>query len=714
MKRAVALLFVFAVSASSQSQPKRAFALSDWYRVTTLRQPAMSPDGRQVAFTVVPVRESENRRHSEIWIVSTAGGPPHRFSSPGVESTNPRWSPDGKLLIFNSSRTGSASGLWVARMDEPSGDAQPFDQKSFRTGSMPADRGFMVYGTAPDRAAPPAAFDPYAAMGPARPPFGSITHPVDPKRFDGKQIVEFPFRQNDIGYNAPRVGPPTIVPTQLYSQALDGSNRRQLTSTAYGHNNEAVSPDGKWIAFTADAQLRSDSAVAAYNDSLALLVYDRQRDEAPRNDVDIFVVPTAPCDAPQGCEPRRLGRIPGNEFALQWSPDSRRISYLTRASRYSSVRLHIVDLAGGAPDNLTGDWKYEPVSYFWRPDETIVFTAEIGGRTGVFSLVPATKKITEIVGGRRRLSEFSSDEHHAKLAYVSSGPTNPTELYVVDADGKNERQLTHFNDALNAEVGWAESEKFTYPSVGGREIEGWLMKPFGYQPGKKYPLVLYIHGGPHSQYLETWFDEFQNLTAAGFMVLYTNPRGSGGYGAEFTYSIRGRWGDEDYQDLMKAVDLVAKRPDVDSTRMGVTGGSYGGFMTGWVTSHTRRFRAAEADRANMDWVSWYGGSDAAQGLTESELLGKPWENWKMYDETSPIRHVDKVRTPTLIVSSDEDYRVTIGQGDEWFVALKKQGVPVEFVRYPRSSHELARSGEPWLLVDRLGRLREWFTHWLNP
>jgi dipeptidyl aminopeptidase/acylaminoacyl peptidase len=285
---------------------------------------------------------------------------------------------------------------------------------------------------------------------------------------------------------------------------------------------------------------------------------------------------------------------------------------------------------------------------------------------------------------------------------------------VVDADGKNERQLTHFNDALNAEVGWAESEKFTYPSVGGREIEGWLMKPFGYQPGKKYPLVLYIHGGPHSQYLETWFDEFQNLTAAGFMVLYTNPRGSGGYGAEFTYSIRGRWGDEDYQDLMKAVDLVAKRPDVDSTRMGVTGGSYGGFMTGWVTSHTRRFRAAEADRANMDWVSWYGGSDAAQGLTESELLGKPWENWKMYDETSPIRHVDKVRTPTLIVSSDEDYRVTIGQGDEWFVALKKQGVPVEFVRYPRSSHELSRSGEPWLLVDRLGRLREWFTHWLNP
>jgi dipeptidyl aminopeptidase/acylaminoacyl peptidase len=443
-------------------------------------------------------------------------------------------------------------------------------------------------------------------------------------------------------------------------------------------------------------------------------VYNRQRDEAPWNDYDIFVIPSTPCDAPQGCEPRRVGRLPGNEFALQWSPDSKRISYLTRATRYSSVRMHTIDAAGGAPENLTGDWKYEPAFYFWRPDGTITFTADVGGQTGVFSMVPGTKKITEIVGGRRRLSEFSVDAQHAKLAYISASPTTPTELYAVDADGKNERQLTHFNDALNSEVAWSESEKFTYPSVGGREIEGWLMKPFGYQSGKKYPLVVYIHGGPHSQYLETWFDEFQSLTGAGFMVLYTNPRGSGGYGAEFTYSIRGRWGDEDYQDIMKAVDIVAKRPDVDSTHMGVTGGSYGGFMTGWITSHTRRFAAAEADRANMDWVSWYGGSDAAQGLTESELLGKPWENWKLYDATSPIRYVDKVRTPTLIVSGEEDYRVTIGQGDEWFVALKKQGVPVEFVRYPRSSHELSRSGEPWLLVDRLGRIREWFTHWLKP
>jgi dipeptidyl aminopeptidase/acylaminoacyl peptidase len=194
-------------------------------------------------------------------------------------------------------------------------------------------------------------------------------------------------------------------------------------------------------------------------------------------------------------------------------------------------------------------------------------------------------------------------------------------------------------------------------------------------------------------------------------VLYTNPRGSSGYGADFTFSTRGRWGLEDYEDLMKAVDIVARRPDVDSTRMGVTGGSYGGFMTAWITTKTNRFKAAQTDRMISNWISWYGASDA-QGLTEFEFYGKPWENWKLYDELSPIRYVDRVRTPTLIVQSEEDHRTPMADAEQWFVALDKQGVPVEFIRYPRSTHDLSRTGEPWLLVDRLTRLRQWFEHWL--
>ena len=471
---------------------------------------------------------------------------------------------------------------------------------------------------------------------------------------------------------------------------------------------------GQWIAFTAEAALRPDSTVAAEGDSIALLPYDEKRTTADVNAQDIYVIPTTPCDEPGGCRPRRVARLTGNETSLAWSPDSKRIAYLSRSSRFTQLNLFVIDASGGTPKNLTTGWRYEPDSYYWRPDGSIVMTASIGGSSALLSIAPAFNKTTEIVTGRRRMANFTTDNLVSKIAFVCTTVTAPTELCVIDADGRNERQLTQFNQALNNEVAWADAERFTYKSVGNREIEGWLMKPFGYQAGRKYPLVFYIHGGPHSQYNEGWFDEFQSLAGAGFMVLYTNPRGSSGYGADFTYAIRGRWGDEDFVDLMKAVDLMVARPDVDSTRMGVTGGSYGGFMTGWITTKNRRFAAAQVDRADMNWRSWYGGSDAAQGLTETELYGKPWEKGNIYDAVSPIYFVHNVRTPTLIVHSEEDTRVTIGQGDEWFTALKKQGVPVEYVRYPRSSHELSRSGEPWLLVDRLGRLRDWFTHWLRP
>jgi dipeptidyl aminopeptidase/acylaminoacyl peptidase len=318
-----------------------------------------------------------------------------------------------------------------------------------------------------------------------------------------------------------------------------------------------------------------------------------------------------------------------------------------------------------------------------------------------------------VIGGRRRINGFSYDDAFRKVAYVATSVNQPTELYIADIDGKNERRLTGFNEALNAEIAWPEAERFTYESVGGLEIEAWLQYPHGYREGERYPLVLYIHGGPHSAYGEGWFDEFHNLTGAGMFVLYTNPRGSSGYGADFTYSTRGRCGMEDYEDLMKAVDIASKRPDVDSTRMGVTGGSYGGFMTAWITTKTNRFKAAQADRMISNWFSWYGTSEA-QGLTEFEFYGKPWDNWDLYEELSPIKYVQNVRTPTLIVQSEEDHRTPMTDAEQWFMALEKQGVPVEFLRYPRSTHDLSRTGEPWLLVDRLGRLRQWFGHWLKP
>ena len=687
----------------------RAFRPSDWYRMTRVSSPAMSPDGARVAFTVTTVREEDNRLHSEVWMVPTHGGEPTRLTSPGTESSNPRWSDDGLHLFFTSRREGGEGATWVLRMDGTRmGEAFQLDEP--RRGSRPDDDSFVVWTEAVDdeeegeEESEADAFSGMPAM--ARPPLASVTKPVDPSRFDGKHIVDFPYKRNGVGFTPNRREPREYPATQIWKQ-LDGDTARiQLTHAVYSHRNATVSPDGRWIAYVAHPSLRPDSVLQAERDSIAKLPYDAARDEAPRNDGDIFLIPAS------GGEPRRLTQETGTEGRLAWAPDSRSILYSSRRTRTSNSRLWLVSVEGGEPSNLLGDWQYEPGAARWLPDGSISMSASIGGRTALFQLDPESGAMDEVISGRRRLNGFSYDDAGRSVAFVATSVHLPTELYVAGADGSGEQRLTGFNDALNDEIAWPKAERFTFQSVGDLEIEAWLQYPHGYEEGQRYPLVLYIHGGPHSAYGEGWFDEFHNLTGAGMFVLYTNPRGSSGYGAEFTYSTRGRWGMEDYEDLMRAVDIVTQRPDVDPERLGVTGGSYGGFMTAWITTKTHRFKAAQADRMISNWFSWYGTSEA-QGLTEFEFYGKPWDNPQLYWDLSPIKHVGNVRTPTLIVQSEEDHRTPMTDAEQWFMALEKQGVPVEFLRYPRSNHDLSRTGEPWLLVDRLGRLRDWFLYWLG-
>lgn len=736
-----ALLLPFGAATTQQTTAARhAFTPADWYKVTTVAGPALSPDGNKIAFTVTTVREAENKRHSEVWVVGTQGGEPSRYTSPGYESSAPRFSDDGKILYFTSERPGGRGTNWALRMDQPSGEAfQPDRPPVFQQGSQPADKSFTITsgdnagggrggrgggggrggrGGAPGEGDSSAANpnDPFAHMLPmARPPYDAITKPENAARFDGRQITQMVYKANGRGMlpgpaTAPRA-PQAPVPAQIYLQRT-GGERKQLTTTKYSHRDVTVSPDGKWIAFVADARLRSDSVVTAERDSIAKLPPDRKRDEALRNDTEIFVLPVADCEAQSArCTPRKIDYA-GNETQVVWSPDSRQLAFVGQLGRFKNQRLFVVDAAGGKPQDILGSWQYEPGQIQWLKNGSISMQTSTGGARGVYAIDPASKKITTILGGRRVVNSATYDASQSHIVFIATDMTHPTELFIANADGSGERKLSSFNDKVNAEVAWADAEEFKYKSVGGMEIEGWMMKPYGYDPSKKYPLVLYIHGGPHSDYNEGWFDEFQSVAGAGMWVLFTNPRGSSGTNTEFTYASRGDWGGKDYEDLMKAVDIAAKRPDVDSTRMGVTGGSYGGFMTAWVTTKTNRFKAAETDRMISEWTFWYGASDA-QGLTEGEFFGKPWENQIMYDTLSPIRHVKNVKTPTLMVQSEEDFRTPIGNADLWYMALKKQNVPVEFVRYPRSNHDLSRTGEPWLLVDRLSRIRQWFSYWLR-
>ena len=679
--------------------------LGDWYRVVNVSSPAVSPDGKRVAMTVTKAVEGENRRHSEVWVANTAGGEPQRWTSPNTESSNPRWSPDGKFLFFSSQRAGGKGNTWAIRLDQPSGEA--VQMETYPSGSMPADGSFAVFTDAATPALQVPAGDPFAQQQPmARPPFDAITRPAIPARFDGRHVVDMNYKNNGTGFVPGRRTARSWRPQQLFRQAVGDTSRKQLTSTAYSHRSPVVSPDGKWVAFIAESKLRADSVVEMERDSLARLPYDKVRDEAERNDADIYVI-----DA-NGGTPRKVAEWMGAESVLTWSPDGKQLAFVGRPARTKSARIYVVDVAGGQPRNLLGDWQFEPNAIDWLKTG-IQFTADIGGRSAVLKADLTGKSAPkELVGGRRQIRGTSYDASGKVMAFVATSMTKPTELFVANADGTGERKLTGFNDGVSADVVWSDAERFTYRSVGNLEIEGWLMKPYNYEAGKKYPMVIYIHGGPHSAYGEGWFDEFQNLAAQGMFVLFTNPRGSSGYGADFTYSTRGRWGMEDYEDIMKAVDIVAARPDVDSTRMGATGGSYGGFMTTWIATKTDRFKAIQTDRTITDWTYWYGSSDA-QGLTEFEFYGKPWDNQALYDTLSPIRYVSKVKTPMLIVQSEEDHRTPMGSAEIWFMSLKKQGVPVELVRYPRSNHDLSRTGEPWLLVDRLGRLRQWFGYWLQ-
>ena len=771
LTRSLAFLLVASSALAAQSSA-RAFNPEDWYKISRVGAGVVSPDGNTLAFTVTTVIEDKNARHTEVWIQPVAGGAARRMTAPAFESTAPRWSDDGKTLYFTSTRPGSRGNTWAIRMDE-GGEAFPAEGaaagaaaggrgggrggRGGNVAAQPADKSFTITagtGAAGGGRAGAAGGrggrggrgdvaesttvnnDPYAKMGSlARPPQGSITKPLNPARFDGRHFIDERTRSNDGGFlpstgrgNAaadslaalmgggrggraaflPPLGTP---PVQLFIQRGSGE-RKQITNTNYTHFAPSVSPDGKWVVFSADAKLRSDSLVARERDSVAKLPRNHVRDDADRNETDLYILPVAECEAGNAaaCKPKKVDYF-GSETNIIWGPDNKQFAFVGHPGQFSSTHLMLVTVDGGKAVDLLASWKFEPGQIEWFKDGKIRMTTTTGGAAGLWQLDPATKQVSPILGGRRVVTDIVMDKTQTKLVYTSSDVSHLAEYYTSDINGQNERRLTSFNDALQKEVAFSDAERFTYKSVDNLEIEGWLMKPYGYQAGKKYPLVLYIHGGPHSQYNEGWFDEFQSLAGGGFFVLFTNPRGSSGTNGSFTNASRGDWGGKDYIDLMKGVDWAAARPDVDSTKMGVTGGSYGGFMTAWVETKTNRFKAAETDRMISDWTYWWGASDV-QSLTNSEFFGRPWENQAMYDSLSPIRHVKNVKTPTLMVQSEDDFRTPMGNADLWYTALRTQGVPAEFVRYPRSTHELSRSGEPWLLVDRLGRIRQWFDYWL--
>ncbi|MFM9012443.1 MAG: hypothetical protein ACKORK_02295, partial [Gemmatimonadota bacterium] len=374
------LIIALVLPSSLVAQP-RAMQLADWYKVTTVSQPAMAPDGGRIAFTVTTVNEKENKRHQEVWVVPAAGGDPVRFTAPGYESSSPRFSPDGKYLLFSATRPGGTSGAgntWAIRMDVPGGEAMQLTD--YPTGSWPRDGKFAVFAapaTEDSTMARGNGADPFARMQPmARPPFGAITKPADPARFDGRHILDARYKANGQGFVPSARQARVIRPQQLFTQT-PGAKRVAFTNTAYSHRSPAVSPDGKTIAFLADVSLRSDSGVTAINDSLALLPYDAARDERERNDADIYVIPVS------GGTPRKVVTLMGTESDLTWSPDGKQLAFVHRPGRMAQGVLTVVDVANGTTRVLTPNWRYEPAGMEWLPNGDLAMWAEIGGSSAL-------------------------------------------------------------------------------------------------------------------------------------------------------------------------------------------------------------------------------------------------------------------------------------------------------------------------------------------
>ena len=685
----------------------RALVAEDLFLLRFLSDPVISPDGTRIAFVVTEIDPAANSYRSGLWLY--AGGRDTVLTSGPWRDTGPQWSPDGQFLAFLSNRGQNGRQVWIL----PTGGETPWPLTAFAGGVLhfawsPDSRTLAVVA----RELPEQAGQPGAAAEPENKP-GQGVRPTS-----AREIKSLRYKLDGHGFLDPAHRP------SLFLVPLDGGRREgktgekldwvtaQVASEDEGAELQEArfSPDGGRLAvsflvsgpnsegssriFVADLANRSVTPVVTgtfshwapvwspAGDRLAFFAEERPDGRAPRVWLGIAEPASGRTvdllrgfDRSVGNHVRSDARI-GSTVITEWSRDGRYVYFLASDRGATHVYRVTADESTGNGDAGAG----------------------MGTGNGNTATVEAvTTDPREVVSG------FSVGPD-GRVAYAKAGPLHPEELWLTDVSGSPRRVLS-LNEGVLSTWNLVEPEPYTVRSPDGLTIDGWLMAPPGVD--RPWPGILQIHGGPHGAYGWSFFFQFQYLCSRGYAVFYTNPRGSESYGHDFASGCVGDWGGGDFADIMAGVD-GAVALGVDPDRLGVMGLSYGGYMTNWIITHSHRFAAAVTEGSISNLYSMYGTADIGYFFNQEENGGTPWANEERLLERSPMRYVENEHGAVLIIHNENDLRCPMEQAEQFFVALKRLGRTVEFVRYAGESHTMYSSGRPWNRVDRLERIASWF------
>ncbi len=682
---ALCLALAFSLSATAMAAP-RPVQPEDLFKFAFITGPQISPDGTRVVFSATRLNGPKETYDTTLYLIPTAGGTPKALGRTGRES-GPVWSPDSRTVVFTrgAAKKGQRAQLYV--YDVATGSVRQLTHlKQGANGAVFSHDGkhiaFSVVSIDP---APPARIN-FAAAG--------FKAQKDQAKSDVRVIDQMHFQANGAGYVYDRH-------PHIWVMNADGSGARALTNGVWSEGNPHWSPDDRTIAFDS---LRYNSPSLGPNDIYTV---------AASGGAMHKLVSNQPSNNLLGFDTRHEVwflsggvRDPAEFPALVRSrPDGSMRKTIVAANTVDFGDAVLADM--GEPGGLCGP--------FFAPGETFaLMNVEAPGYSSLVKIDShgAMQKLTDA----GEASDCSMDRSGRYAAYTLSDFTHPREVYIMDLTTGSSRRITSMNDALIAQLQLSTPQPFTVVDDAGFTVHAWFMPAIGSKPGERRPTILDVHGGPETQFGETFFHELQFWAGQGYNVVFSDPRGSVGFGYPFEEALAKHWGAAMFDDVQRVMDAAVKRPEVDANRLGVAGGSYGGYATLWIVGHTRRYKAAIAERVVSNLATEQLAADLASdnALGGRYSWGLPWQAGNQYMQQSPISYEANAVTPLLILHSEEDTRTPIDQTLQWFNAAKILGRPIEYVVFPGENHDLSRTGSPIHRVERLHVLAQWFARYLRP